>query len=180
MKKNIVVVVVLVLIVVGIGALVFIAGGSSSKAPSILPTSATSTPGVYNDTTAGFSFKYPLDATVQNTTDQNDGGAGNTTLIVKAKSGEEIQVTVSPFDENISLTADRIKKDIPTMVMKNTKTVQEGVASGALGTAVQAVYFETATTREVWFVTASNLYQVSGLLSDPRATFDSISTSFTF
>lgn len=167
---------------------------SSATSAGAVP-SATSTPGLYTDPNGAFSFSYPLTATVQNTTDADGSG---TTLLVNAPavatvgttsaasagaSAEQVQVSISSFDENISLTAARIKKDIPTIVMHNVKTFTVGGAAiGGAGanaaSSTQAVYFETATTREVWFVTGGYLYQVSGLLTAPRVVFDAIVAGF--
>jgi len=99
---------------------------SSATSAGAVP-SATSTPGLYTDPNGAFSFSYPLTATVQNTTDADGSG---TTLLVNAPavatvgttsaasagaSAEQVQVSISSFDENISLTAARIKKDIVTI-----------------------------------------------------------------
>lgn len=87
---------------------------------------------------------------------------GKTILI---KDGEyEMQIYVSNFDENIILTAERIKQDIPDIKMKDVYKVKAG--------GITAITFidTNQNTREVWFVNRGFLYQVSSRPEDDEVT----------
>jgi len=72
----------------------------------------------------------------------------------------QMQIYVSPFDEDIVLTAERIKNDLPEMKM-------ESIGEAKVGE-IQAVSFVSTNeigqkTSEIWFVKGGNLYQASTL-----------------
>ena len=72
----------------------------------------------------------------------------------------QVQIYISPFDEDIVLTPERIKSDIPDIKMDNIGSTKVG------GT--DAVSFASTNetgqkTSEIWFVKSGNLYQVSTL-----------------
>ena len=75
----------------------------------------------------------------------------------------EMQITITPFDEDIVLTPERIKKDIPTIKMQNPISVNVG------GTPAVSFIDTADTTRQTWFVKDKNLYQI---ISSPS--FDNI------
>lgn len=110
---------------------------------------------VYRNLDPLFSFSYPKGLKVG---EFEEGESGQTILIQKPGTKIGIQIYYSPFDEDVTLTADRIKKDLPDTKMDSVETWNVG--------ALQAVSFVSENssfgkTREVWFVYDKNLYQIT-------------------
>lgn len=106
----------------------------------------------YTDPIYHFTFSYPQ--ALKTTSFEEAPGY---TVLVQDTANHAIQVYITPFDENITLTAERIKQDIPDIVMNNTKTVQVAGISAQTFNSTNEVF---GTTREVWFVHEGNLYQI--------------------
>jgi hypothetical protein len=72
----------------------------------------------------------------------------------KSYSAFQMQITVRPFDEDVSLTAARIQKEVPEIKMQNPIAVK---ADGA-----DAISFVDGAdnTRQIWFVQNHELYQI--------------------
>jgi hypothetical protein len=122
---------------------------------------------IYKNNTYGFSLKIPESFKISELEDE----AGKTILIKNDKY--EMQVYASPFDEDIVLTAERIKQDIPDIKMKDVMNVEVGPStSSGYSKGVAAVTFidESQNTREVWFVRADNLFQISSRPEDDAIT----------
>ena len=124
---------------------------------------------IYSDTDYRFSFKYPQDFSVGAFSDAENT---KTILVQNAEKTAGIQIFISAFDENITLTPERIKKDVPDIAMSDVKSISVGQEQRSdLGVPalrsdlVTAVSFNsnnsTGQSREVWFVYKSNLYQMS-------------------
>lgn len=100
-----------------------------------------------------FSFSYPEGFIPKL---QSDGEDGEVVVIENGELG--IQITVVPFDEDIVLTPERIRQDLPDLVMERTEIVS---VAGVQAVAFQSTNASTAQSNEVWFVYRGNLYLVS-------------------
>jgi hypothetical protein len=115
----------------------------------------------------GFSVALPEGATL---TDFEEA-TGNSVMI--KKDDFEMQIFISDFDEDISLTAERIKGDIPDMQMYDTEEVQIGQKGDCptagscytTGVAFVSLNEQGIKNREVWFIRDYKLYQVT---SNPK------------
>ena len=145
-----------------------IPGASEEKSSRQTPAGSK----IYEDTDYGFSFFYPENFSVGAFSDAENT---KTILVQNAENTAGIQIFISAFDENITLTPERIKKDVPDIAMSDVQTVSIGQSSPErsdlkAGTPrsdlVTAVSFKTGNagadkSREVWFVYKSDLYQIS-------------------
>jgi len=105
---------------------------------------------IYKDPSFGFSVRIPTSAKVTSFQE----GEGQNILIQDASY--QMQIYVSGFDENIALTAARIKKDIPDIKMENPMEIE----TGGVATVAFVSNDRGAPYREIWFVNKGNLYQV--------------------
>lgn len=114
-----------------------------------------------------FSFNYPSDLKVSNFRE----GEGEQ-ILFQGENGDPagggaswFQIYITPWDEGEGITVDRIKQDLPDILIKEPQFVilgprqKEGVGPKAL------IFFSQETglgeTREVWFVQEGNLYQIT-------------------
>jgi len=142
-----------------------IPGASEEKSSRQTPAGSK----IYEDTDYGFSFFYPENFSVGAFSDAENT---KTILVQNAENTAGIQIFISAFDENITLTPERIKKDVPDIAMSDVKSISVGQEQRSdLGVPalrsdlVTAVSFNsnnsTGQSREVWFVYKSDLYQIS-------------------
>ena len=103
-----------------------------------------------------FSFQKPKGFTVG----EVDEGEGSKSIIVQNKNtGLGFQIFTSPFDEDIPvLTEDRIKQDLPALIIDKPQKIQ---VSGSEGLAFVSQNQSFGKSREVWFVYNGFLYQMS-------------------
>ena len=100
---------------------------------------------VFTHPDLGFSFEIPegFSATAF---DENNG---KMVLVQGETNAEAFQIFAIPFDEPGPITAERIKQDLPKMVMEEVQNI-------TLGGATAIVFFgrdgSPGRTREVWFV----------------------------
>lgn len=132
----------------------------------------------YTHSTIGFSFIYPVSLTISSFGSVYDASGETVLLQDKGKNG--IQVLITPFNEDITLTASRIHKDIPSIEMTEVKTLTVGGSNSN----VQAVAFKSnnslmGKSREVWFVKDKRLYQISASIEIGEA-FDKLISSWKF
>jgi hypothetical protein len=103
-----------------------------------------------------FNLSYPKDMKVIES--ELEGVEGGRRILVEsgeAKKGFEI--IVLPFDEEGSLTKERILADVPDMEMNNVKNI-------SVGNNISALSFESTDenlgkTFEIWFVSNGRLYE---------------------
>ena len=109
---------------------------------------------IYEDTDYGFSFFYPENFSIGAFADEE---GTKTILVQNAEKTAGIQIFISAFDENITLTPERIKKDVLDIAMSEIKNIPLGN--------MQAVSFasnnSSGQSREVWFVYKNDLYQIT-------------------
>lgn len=132
----------------------------------------------YKHTILGFGFNYPKEYSISSFGNFFDS-AGETVLLQKADKAQGLQVLITPFDEDIKLTINRIKKDLPSLSVLAGREVQIGSNEKK----VQVVIFEsnnnlsTGKSFEGWFVYRGNLYQISGS-EDSKELFDKVINSW--
>lgn len=128
----------------------------------------------------GFGFKYPNEYTISSFGNFYDSN-GETILLQNEDKSRGLQVLITPFDEDISLTQKRIKKDLPSL------SVLEAVETeiGSDGKKVAVVTFKSTNnlssgkSLEAWFIYRNNLYQVSSLEAS-KALFDQLIKTWIF
>lgn len=108
---------------------------------------------VHND--PKFSFFIPDDYVIVSRGEDE----GEMILLSKEGGSPSIQLYITAFDEDIVLTADRIREDVPVIIMEDEKQVE-------IGRSVQGVLFGEGDKLNVWFIYKNFLYQLSGLRSD--------------
>ena len=133
-------------------------------------TRTSGSDGFYADP-SGFSFTAPdgLKATAV-----QEPGA-ETIIVGKA------QIYVTPYDEKPSaFNAARIRRDLPTLAMKNVHefTIGDGGAAGGTNGG-GAVEFDDPAGHQIWFAAAGQLFQISAP-ADQAGIADKIVATFTF
>ena len=126
----------------------------TAEIANIQPTDFTET---YKNAKYRFSFKYPSDYAV---TILPDEGTGGDIVLIQKKDGKSgVQIAVSPFDEpNAVLTPNRVEQEAGITVES-----PQDVLIGAHGKGLAFIGRGTdfGTSREVWFVFGTTLYQMS-------------------
>ena len=100
-----------------------------------------------------FSFQYPKTMNAASF----EEGEGETVLLQGQGGALGMQIYISDFDEDITLTAERIKKDLPGTIMNQPKSVSVG---NITGTAFLSTDESLGQTYEVWLVYNKHLYQI--------------------
>lgn len=128
----------------------------------------------YNDTDYGFSFSYPEGYTASAFSDLEDT---KTILLGGSTAKLGAQVFVSSFDEDIMLTVERIKDEMPDLVVLEPQNISLNGVSGVSFRSTNALDTES---REGWFVHMGSLYQISVPTTSQtsRILFDAIITSW--
>lgn len=113
----------------------------------------------YTHTVLGFSFEYLKGYSISSFGNYFDSN-GETILLQKEGGGSGLQVLITPFDEEVSLTVSRIKKDLPKLsVLEPVEFTVDGKVKAV--TFVSNNNLDTGKSFEAWFVYRRNLYQVS-------------------
>jgi hypothetical protein len=124
------------------------------EAPYIVPALTQD----YKNTDFNFELSMPEDFKA-NQMPKDDSGAS--TVVLQNTSGDGIQITVTPFDEDLhQLTADRIREDVPDLTIAEPQPVEIGANDTGLAFKSDNQAFAGAS-REVWFVFRGNFYQIS-------------------
>lgn len=107
-----------------------------------------------------FSFDYPSSFKTSNFME----GEGEQ-IQFHSPNGDWFQIYITPWDEGENITPERIKKDLPKILINNPQQVvlgpkqKDGVGARAL------IFFSRdeslGDTREVWFVVNGYLYQIT-------------------
>lgn len=114
----------------------------------------------YKNESLGFSFRYPKGFKITEFSD----GQGNV-ILAEGENGKSFQIYIQPFDEpafvetstgkEMTLTPERIRQDVPKIVMRNTQLYElDGIST---------IVFESeepnfGPTFEVWFIYPENPY----------------------
>src|SRR3989344_3832514 len=116
---------------------------------------------------AGFSFSYPDGFSVSRLSASAEG-AGETIVVQDSKRQAGFQIHLEPYnDPDTDITAARLARDIPEMVVKEPQEVLIGGASSGnqISTGLAWVAEDTGT-REIWFIFRGTLYQLTSPLSN--------------
>jgi hypothetical protein len=131
----------------------------------------------YKHSILGFSFEYTKEYSISSFGNYFDSN-GETILLQDKENTKGLQILITPFDENIDLTINRIKKDLPKLSVLDGN--EQYIGNGSIK--VQVVIFKsnnnltTGKSIEAWFVYRGNLYQVSSLESSSELFDDIIKT----
>jgi hypothetical protein len=103
-----------------------------------------------------FSFIYPAGLSISTFIE----GEGDVVLVQNQTTNESFQIYIASFDEPWPVTPERIKQDLPDMVIREPLYVALG------GGAFDALIFKSegealGETREIWFIHDEHLYQVT-------------------
>lgn len=130
-------------------------GGMEQNTTPYVPPPLTK---AYSNETFSFSLMVPADFAAQELpADEN----GSQTLLFQNASGEGIQISILPFDEDLQvLTKERIQQDVPDLQITHEQPVEIGQSHTGLAFKSNNDAFGGAS-REVWFVFKGNLYQIS-------------------
>lgn len=105
-----------------------------------------------------FSFKYPEGFRANILPDAESGG--ETILVQDVSKNAGFQIHLEPYDDpDTDITAERLARDIPEMIVKEPQEVQIG-ASGQAGKGLAFIATDTGT-REVWFIFGGTLFQLT-------------------
>ncbi len=111
----------------------------------------------YTHPTHNFSFNYPSNYTI--TSIPNDGG--ETILLQSTSTKTSVQIMLSPFQgDDIDVTSDIIKADIPDMNIENVNVVSVTNTRKGLSFTSDNSAFDGKSS-EIWFVFKGILYQIS-------------------
>ncbi len=126
---------------------------SASQDMPVPPLSRT-----YRNDALRMSFSYPEGYTVR----EVGGEEGGTILIENpGDSGRGVQIAITPYTgTDTTITAERVQEDIPDMQVEDAQPVSLGVAGEGVAFKSDNESFG-GDSREVWFVVAGRLYQVS-------------------
>lgn len=119
----------------------------------------------------GFGLKYPVSLTQTDiSADESSGGdstgspQGGDTILFDNGFGVGFQIIVSPFTEpDADITPERIKADIPDMVIKNPQEVNLGAGRGKGTTFLDGDPTKPDTNRQIWFAGNGYLFQITAL-----------------
>ncbi len=110
----------------------------------------------YRNDTFHFSFKYPAGYTVRETPSELA-----TTILIERADHTGIQIYITPYkDTDTTITAERVQSDVPDMEVSDPQPI-------ILGSQGEGLAFKSdnddfgGDSREVWFVVAGRLYQIS-------------------
>jgi hypothetical protein len=114
----------------------------------------------YASAAYGFSFVVPAGYTAH-ALGADANGTASVIVQSDSSSGSGLQVSISPFDENLAaLTAARIKADLPDVQIAYAKNVQVAPGVTGLKFASNNPAYDGAS-EELWFVYKGNLYQLA-------------------
>jgi len=137
---------------------------SAQTAAVETPAAQVQSPYVVPDLTQPYKndhFHFSLMMPAGFTAAETDSDGGGKTIVLQDTSDNGIQITVTPFDENIhSLTEERIHQDVPDLAITDPQPVDIGDNDTGLAFESDNPAFDGAS-RDVWFVFRGNLYQIS-------------------
>jgi len=136
-------------------------GESVVENPELIPVETEQFTKTYNSPNYHFSFRYPEGYTASAFGDfLPDGTEASTIVVQDASNLQGFQIRISPFDEDIDMTEERIRKDIPDLEIREAQVVELGTERTGLAFLSDNEAYGGAS-REVWFVFRGNFYQIS-------------------
>lgn len=117
---------------------------------------------IYTNDDYDFLLRYPDTLSVS----EFKEGAATVVLIQEPSSARGFQIFISAWDEGVeSLTAERIGRDLPDLIMREAQKARIGTGEGYPAVLFKSKNKGVGETREVWFAYGDNLYQVRAPLS---------------
>ena len=111
----------------------------------------------HRDPQFGFSFRYPKDLKVSRAA-LSDGSVS--VAISGGKEGTAgFQILITPLDEPLTLDTERIRADLPDLVISESKEFSIDGGTGVLFASDDPGF--NGDSREVWFVRGTVLFQIS-------------------
>lgn len=114
----------------------------------------------YVNTLYGFSFVLHSDYKTQS----NSVGEGAEVFTFDAGEGKSFQIFVMPYDEP-AITPERIRIDIPDIIMNNIRTA---TLDGADALVFESVESSLGETYEIWFAHGERLYQITTYIANEK------------
>lgn len=108
----------------------------------------------YTNEVFGFSVVFPDG---YKTTELEDD-LGKTILVKGEGEKHEFQIFIMPFDEDGPISPERIREDIPEVIIEDPQNI---TLSGTAALLFWGSNESLGKTRELWFVHGGNLYQIS-------------------
>lgn len=111
--------------------------------------------GTFSHPNPPFSFKYPAQFEVEIIP---DGEKSKAVLFVNPRTGDAFQIYLTPFKDQIVLTPEKIRQDIPDIVLDHFQEIR---VSGVLTLFFASQDEVFGDTYEVWFVHHGTLFQIT-------------------
>lgn len=106
----------------------------------------------YTHPSLGFTFKYPEGFKIGDLPDET-----GETILVQA-DGDGFQIYTRPLEQQVEITADLVKQDLPDMVVENSFQID---ISGTRALVFDSQNESGEKTGEIWFWNNGTLYQIS-------------------
>jgi hypothetical protein len=106
----------------------------------------------YTHPSLGFTFKYPEGFKIGDLPDDT----GETILV--QNNGQGFQIYTRPLEQQVEITADLVKSDLPDMVVENPFQID---ISGTRALVFDSKNDSGEKTGEIWFWNNGTLYQIS-------------------
>ena len=159
-KIKIVIVIFIALVLTGFAFFYFSKekGGGEGAPASFSEKSLTE---VYEDPQGRFTFKHPENFTVSVYPDE----LGEMLVLQGKNANEGFQMRIQPIDEDLTvITAERIRQDLPDIVMTDTQDVFVGEGGKGVAFISNDPLFG-GKSREVWFAHKQVFYQITACFS---------------
>src|SRR3989344_1148209 len=117
----------------------------------------------YINSDYGFGLKYPAAfAQIEIPADEAAGMFGDLVIFDDTSGDFGFQIMISPFDEpDANITPERIRADIPDLIINNPEVVNLGEGRGKGTTFLDGKAGKLETNRHIWFAANGSLYQIT-------------------
>lgn len=115
---------------------------------------------IHTDNT--FKFNYPGDLKFSNLAEDTVGASNETIIFSSLEPKKGFEIFISPYFGNAPLGIDMIMKGNPDLDVSNSQAVD--LPPGKIISFLAKPVGSDFTTREIWFVSGGNLYQVSAFI----------------
>lgn len=179
MKKSKLIIIIILAVIALAGGLVwtlYVKGGNTGEDKKTAVTTNSDASNIdlnswniYTNDDFGFLLRYPDTLSIS----EFKEGAATVVLIQEPSSARGFQIFISHWDEGVeSLTIERIRRDLPDLVMREAQRARIGTGEGYPAVLFKSDNEGVGETREVWFTyggppagEAGNLYQVRAPIS---------------
>jgi hypothetical protein len=182
MKKNFPYILIFIILALAAGAFVWNKSkkeDSTSNPEKTIFQNPKSTSQPQKNKETSFSYTHPLFGFTFSLPEKFSTGTfpeGEGEMLMVKLTGEQnrqTQIYVTDFGEPGPLTAQRISKDLPDMAVEQPVDI---LVNGEQAVAFVSTSGAGEKTREVWFVHAGHLYQISSILQSEKMASDMLSS----